>query len=200
MLYPVNEIFYSIQGEGFHAGTPAVFIRLAGCNLSCPWCDTNHSEKMKLSESDILAQVLTIGGDAPLIVITGGEPTIHKLIPLLKQLEKGHSGITAIETNGTEPLRNDLKYSQMTGLVDWLTLSPKPQEPPKHSILSRVHEVKVVFDGVVDPHDYWTAYLAGKHRLFIQPCSEDFAPAIQYVLDHPDWRLSVQTQKIIGVR
>jgi len=201
MLYPINEIFYSIQGEGYYAGTPAIFIRLAGCNLSCDFCDTDHSKKMEMTEDEIVNTVHLYTKDPQgvhqgihLIVITGGEPTIYNLEPLLKKLLFSHA-VVAIETNGTKP--NTLEELKANRLVNWITVSPKPKTCK--SSIKHANEVKVVFDGLTNPEDYAQIDLK-PGLMYIQPCSEDFKPAIDYVLKHPWWRLSVQTQKIIGVR
>lgn len=194
MLYPVNEIFYSIQGEGFHTGKPAIFIRLAGCNLKCPWCDTDHSKKEEMTEDEILIPINHYY-NVPLIIITGGEPCIHNLESLLKKLETDMSATIAIETNGTNPLA--LSRLKELGLVDWITVSPKKET--NLLSLKYANEIKVVFDGKINPKDY-AYYAHPKTHLYIQPCSEDFKPAVDYVLEHPQWRLSVQTQKIIGVK
>ena len=208
MLYPVKEIFYSIQGEGFYTGRPAVFIRLAGCNLKCSWCDTDYSEKMKMTEDEIVAGVdvlchneLDVAIDLiDLIVITGGEPTIHNLEPLLKKLKTETSAIIAIETNGTNP--QVLGKLDELGLVDWITISPKKETT--FGALKYADEIKVVFDGVFNPisilDNLSPTSRMNPPYLFIQPCSGNFKPAVDYVLAHPLWRLSVQTQKIIGVR
>jgi len=198
MLYPINEIFYSIQCEGFHTGIPAVFIRLAGCNLHCSWCDTDYSEKRGMTEKEIVLEANAIyrARDYSLIVITGGEPTIHDLGPLLRELETETSAIIAMETNGTKSQM--LWWLKELGLVDWITISPKKAT----SLLSLkyANEIKVVFDGKINPMDYAHSLMQKEPYLYIQPCSENFKPAVDYVLEHPQWRLSVQTQKIIGIK
>ncbi len=199
MLYPVNEIFYSIQGEGYHAGKPAVFIRLAGCNLKCTWCDTDHSKKVEMTGDDIVCEVLKFP-DCPLIVITGGEPTIHPLEDLLVILELRTNSIIAIETNGTGTTQ--LQCLRAKGLVDWITLSPKLNCCYVETDIRVATELKVVFDGIIDPNVF-EKYAGNKLErglCYIQPCSEDYKPAVDFVLKHPQWRLSVQVQKVIGVR
>ena len=200
VTYPVNEIFRSIQGEGYHAGTPAIFIRLAGCNLSCPWCDTDHSEKERLTAKEILARVHALepsSATISMVVLTGGEPTIHPLIPLLDELKNHY---VAIETNGALP--SELVHLRRDRLLlDWVTISPK--EEPTNEILQifkwNASEIKVVLDGTYDPTifetDLWIA-----PKLYIQPLSEDYGPAVDFVLAHPRWKLSVQLQKVIKAR
>ncbi len=195
MLYPLNEIFYSIQGEGYHAGTPAVFIRLAGCNLKCSWCDTDHSKTMEMTEIDIADRVNKLCFTATLIVITGGEPTIWNLEPLLRMLEVKTAGIIALETNGSFPIT--IRGLKNAGLIDWVTISPK-MEGTKLESIKYADEIKIVFDGKIKPHVFGRHYQgAGK---YIQPCSENYQPAIDFVLANPEWKLSVQIQKIIGVK
>ena len=109
----INEIFYSLQGEGFHTGTPAVFIRFSGCNLKCPFCDTHHEEGTLMSDEEILAEVRKY--PARTVILTGGEPSLwidEELINLLHQAGK----FICIETNGTHPLPDG---------IDWITCSPK---------------------------------------------------------------------------
>jgi len=202
--YPVNEIFYSIQGEGFNVGEPAIFIRFAGCNLKCPWCDTDHSEKMLLTVEEIMERLMPFPITVP-IILTGGEPTIHDLRPLLQHIcafykKLGNTPFFAVETNGTWDYSHPFLKCCDAGLIDWITVSPKPQKPPTACALEIASELKVVFDGVIDPTVYWCEKLAIERALFIQPCSEKYQSAVDFVLAHPFWRLSVQTQKIIGVK
>jgi len=203
MLYAVNEIFYSIQGEGYLAGTPAVFIRLAGCNLSCSWCDTDHSSRHNLTAGSIAAAVLQSCSAPRLIVITGGEPTTQDLTELLEELARKIQYATiAVETNGTclEPLLN----FKDKGLLNWITVSPKPQVIKSYDqdTLILCDEIKVVLDEVIDPLQFGARFSRQflKGTMFIQPCSENFQPAIEFVKQHPNWRLSVQLQKIIHVQ
>ena len=133
----VNEIFYSLQGEGYHTGTPAVFIRLSGCNLQCPFCDTQHENGTNMAEDEIVAEVAK--HPATLVVITGGEPAMQLTASLVESLHLIGRKV-AVETNGTLPLPQE---------VDWITLSPKdaylgPQAAP---VLTRADELKVVYDG-----------------------------------------------------
>jgi organic radical activating enzyme len=187
VLYPIAETFYSIQGEGFYAGTAAYFIRLAGCNLSCPWCDTDHRETERRT-----AQELSIRAgdscDARLAVLTGGEPLLHNLFPLIDSLRyRGFK--VAIETNGT-------RMHGVIGLCDWLTVSPKSGYDYDLATLFG-DEIKIVLDGKIDPHRFESLPF---RQFFVQPCSGDHAPAIRFVKENPKWRLSLQTQKLINIR
>jgi len=178
----INEIFYSLQGEGFHTGTPAVFIRFSGCNLACPFCDTQHDEGVLMTDDDILEAVKCY--PASMVILTGGEPGLwidEFFIEKLHQLGK----FVCVETNGTRVLPNN---------VDWVTCSPK-----LGSRLNLVYmdEVKVVFLGQ-DVSVY--EQLPAAH-FFLQPCScRNIPETVEYVKHHPMWRLSLQTHKLIGIR
>ena len=206
MFYPINEMFMSLQGEGYHTGKPAFFIRLAGCNLSCPWCDTQHHERGKMSEVEIVSQILC--GMSPYqksinIVITGGEPTIHDLAPLLFELRTKLNCHIAVETNGTHMKMLALYKEQ--GILDWVTFSPKPEHRYDQTTMQKymcvVDEIKVVLDGMIMPNLYkpFIGHLIELERCYIQPCSEDFQSAVAFVMSNPEWRLSVQTQKILKI-
>lgn len=191
----VNEIFYSLQGEGFYVGVPSVFIRLSGCNLQCSFCDTTHQSFTDMSEreiADVVAQY-----PAQHVVITGGEPSLQLtalLIELLHKLDKE----VAVETNGTHILPEN---------VDWITLSPKDAfiaSPAAKVVLERCNEMKIVFTGNELPN---YDNIACDHY-FLQPCDVDDAEqnkkiieaTIAYCLQHPKWRLSLQTHKLLGIR
>jgi len=209
MLYPISEIFYSIQGEGLCSGTAAIFIRLAGCNLKCPWCDTNHKIQFTMTIDQIIDEIektahYNFFNHSPMFVITGGEPTIHTLHPLLKRLQDRWSNcFIAIETNGTN--LQCLKKLWVLDVLDWITWSPKPGVKYNLNDLSLlVNEIKVIYDGEVDPHMFDPARhgieIDQDPYLLIQPCSENFEPAVKFVLENPKWVLSVQTQKIIKIK
>ena len=204
--FPVVEIFNSIQGEGFFAGRCATFIRLAGCNLKCSFCDTDHSPKMgEMSIRDIVEKINGISGEnlPRLIVVTGGEPTIHEkldaLFFVLKHIFK--SPDLAIETNGTNPLM--LFRLKTLGICDLITVSPKGNNTSREILDSIMasDEVKIVLCEGAKPNIY--EHVMAKHfqyhTAFIQACSENYAPVIEFLKSNPKWRLSVQIQKIIGV-
>lgn len=195
-MLKVNEIFYSLQGEGAYTGTPAVFVRLSGCNLKCPFCDTDFKQGVEMDEYEIVDKVCDLSVKAPLVVLTGGEPTLQyvtKLIDLLH--ENGY--IVAMESNGTRrPPFN----------VDWLTISPKQQFVGETGriIVSRANEVKVVFDGVNEITDFGIQ----AQCYYVQPCDvgdveknkEIVNQCVEFVKQNPKWKLSLQTQKILNVR
>lgn len=191
----INEIFYSLQGEGYYTGTPSVFVRLSGCNLRCPFCDTDHQRGTDLSEDEIVRRVAA--HPARHVVVTGGEPSLFLTDTLIDRLHACGKYV-AVETNGTHPL---------PPAVDWITLSPKDafvEGAEARVVLRRCDEIKLVFTGRPLP-----TYpdLQATHR-FLQPCDvgDDeqnkrlLAQTVDYCLAHPEWRLSLQTHKIIGVQ
>jgi len=207
-MYKVNEIFYTLQGEGAHSGIPAVFVRFSGCNLRCPWCDTEFTDFTPMTAEQIVAEALDLY-DIPnerrkMIVLTGGEPSLQVDKPLIDALHAAGFYI-CIETNGTRPL---------TDGIDWITCSPK--EGTK-LVLKQVNEVKVVFTGTYDP-EIWRTQLQAEHWM-LQPLrytgewliehtvdeweddrNDNLDDTVRYILSHPFWRLSVQLHKIAGLR
>ena len=180
----INEIFESLQGEGFHTGTAAVFVRFSGCNLVCPFCDTDHSAFTEMTDDEIADEVARFSPEW--VVLTGGEPGLQvseRLIELLHAKGKR----VAIETNGT---------CQLPASIDWITVSPKEGSAP---VLTNANEVKVVFQEDIDV-EKWRAQIRADHY-FLQPCScKNTDETIAYILGHPHWRLSIQTHKYIGIR
>mgnify|MGYP005843027185 CR=1 FL=1 len=196
--YPLVESFHSVQGEGSWMGTSAFFLRLAGCDVHCPWCDTKESwVAARHPQVPILTMVEQIRLAHPgIVIITGGEPLIHDLEPLTDCLKQNLSIPIHLETSGAHPL---------SGKWDWITLSPKTFLPPQPEIYSRVHELKVVIKDVADL-DWAIAQaqlVSPRVPKFLQP--EWYSSAAQnlvfnFILEHPDWRLSLQTHKLLGVR
>ncbi|MEG1839626.1 MAG: 7-carboxy-7-deazaguanine synthase QueE, partial [Bacteroidaceae bacterium] len=128
----INEIFYSLQGEGYHTGTPAIFIRFSGCNLQCSFCDTAHEEGKLMLDEEIIAEVQKY--PAQMVIITGGEPALwidEAFVHLLHQISK----YVCVETNGTKTLPQN---------IDWVTCSPKSIDVP---MLKHIDEIKVVYQG-----------------------------------------------------
>lgn len=177
----INEIFYSLQGEGFHTGTPALFIRFSGCNLKCSFCDTKHEEGEWMSDEDIVAKAKEC--PAKMVVLTGGEPSLWIDEAFVEKLHQAGKYV-CIETNGTHPIPDS---------VDWITCSPKGAPV----VLTRIDEVKVVYTGEEDVEPYLTLP-AQVH--FLQPCScKNTQEVVAYIQEHPQWRLSLQTHKWIGI-
>jgi len=191
--YRINEIFYSIQGEGAFAGFPAVFVRFSGCNLRCPCCDTDHerSEEMTREELEDAVGELLKDHDGAIIVLTGGEPSLQ-----LREDEPMFGEFNTricIETNGTQPV---------PGWVEWITVSPK-NEPPLRAIVPIPSELKFVFEPEHIP--YYLSMQEADCRLSIQPLARrdgttNLREALEFVLAHPRFKLSVQLHKLIGVR
>ena len=203
--FPVVEVFKSIQGEGYFTGRTATFLRLSGCNLKCPWCDTDHSAKLgTLDIVEILDKIKQADDSPELVVVTGGEPTIHKMLQhLFIAIKTGFENPPqiAIETNGTNPLM--LYRLRNAGLVDLITVSPKDNMLDDNiaDSIAVADEVKVVLSDVATPEIYEP--MLGKqfhhHTAYIQPCSENYPPVVEFLKKHPRWRVSVQIQKILKV-
>ena len=207
---PVVETFHSLQGEGFHAGRSAFFIRLGGCQVGCTWCDTKHSWPAGVHPQTSIAELATraaaaTSAGAGFAVVTGGEPLHHNLDALCEAL---HPLTLHLETSGVDPL---------SGRFDWITLSPKPHRPPTEEALGRCDELKVVVQGPADlPFaERMAAAAIGSRRrlndtakaapplLLLQPGWESpmgHDLAIAFVRQQPGWRLSLQTHKWLGVR
>lgn len=194
---PVMEAFYTIQGEGFHQGRAAYFIRLGGCDVGCFWCDVKESwdasAHPQLSIDEIVAGALRYPGR--LAVITGGEPLMHNLDALTQRLQQ-EGFETNIETSGSSPL---------SGSWNWICLSPKKFKGPLPSILPLANELKVVIYNKTDFQwaEQHAAAVAPGCRLYLQPEWDKSAAVtpqiIDYVKDHPQWELSVQVHKYINV-
>lgn len=200
-MLKVNEIFNSIQGEGAWTGVPATFIRFSGCNLKCPWCDTKHETSTEYTPQELLDELLK-NELYNLIIITGGEPTTQDLTEFLSLLKKETQRFISIETNGTNPVRL-MKWKSLK-VLDFITVSPKDNmmsEEIQASILM-ADEIKVVMSDVADPTIYepLMAKAFANSRAFIQPCSENLPPAIDFVMKNPLWRLGVQVQKVTNIQ
>lgn len=194
---PVMEHFYTIQGEGFHSGRPAYFIRLEGCDVGCVWCDVKESwelnEEDRISEEKILNEVLATKTD--FCVITGGEPAMHDLTKLVDLLKKEKIEV-AIETSGCYELNGD---------VDWYCFSPKKFKPPVNQAYKLANELKII---ISHPSDFeWAeehAQQVSKNcKLYLQPewsKQERFlTQMISYVKNNPHWKLSLQTHKFMNI-
>jgi 7-carboxy-7-deazaguanine synthase len=194
---PVMEHFYTLQGEGYHQGKAAYFIRLGGCDVGCVWCDVKDSweaQKHPLFEvHDLVAEVKKT--PAEVVVITGGEPLMHNLDQLTDELQTAGFK-THIETSGAYPL---------SGTLDWICLSPKKFKAPLPGILPKADELKVV---VFNKSDFdwaekYAAMVSPACKLYLQP-EWDKASAmtpliIEYIKANPKWELSLQLHKYINV-
>jgi 7-carboxy-7-deazaguanine synthase len=194
---PIMEHFYTLQGEGFHQGKAAYFIRLGGCDVGCVWCDVKDSwdagkHPLRSIES-LISEVKNHLGE--IVVITGGEPLMHDLTELTKQLHA--SGLkTHIETSGSSPL---------SGGWDWITLSPKKFKEPLAEIRPHASELKII---VYNKSDFawaekWASQVSPQCKLYLQPewskASTITPLIIDYIKAHPQWQLSLQIHKYINV-
>jgi 7-carboxy-7-deazaguanine synthase len=194
---PVMEHFYTIQGEGFHQGRAAYFIRLGGCDVGCVWCDVKDSwdaSKHPMIAIETLVDEVK-NTNAELVVITGGEPLMHNLDLLTKKLQE--AGLeTNIETSGSSPL---------SGSWDWICLSPKKFKAPLPEVVPYANELKIV---VFNKSDFtWAEEFATQVspncKLYLQP---EWSKAtivtpliVEYIKDNPKWELSLQLHKYINV-
>lgn len=209
-MYRVNEIFYSLQGEGRHTGRAAVFVRFAGCNLRCPFCDTEFDSYREMTAEEIIGEMseYEVKGAKreafrQLVVLTGGEPTLQvdeSFVDLLHQ----HGYEVSMESNGTRPAPKNL---------DWLTVSPKEQGARYEVRGTRMpDELKVVFDEDTAPEAYLHSFSStsrpAPRYFYLQPCDTGdkernariLHQCIEYIKEHPQWRLSLQTHKLTGIQ
>jgi organic radical activating enzyme len=194
---PVMEHFYTLQGEGLHQGKAAYFVRLGGCDVGCVWCDVKESwdrEKHPLFTIEELIRNIK-NTPAEIVVITGGEPLLHDLTALTASL-KAKGLRTHMETSGSSPL---------SGVWDWITLSPKKFKAPLPEVLPHANELKIV---VFNKSDFaWAEKFAAQAstecKLYLQPewskASEMTPLIVDYIKAHPKWQLSLQIHKYINV-
>jgi len=183
----VNEIFYSLQGEGHNAGRAAVFVRFAGCNRHCAFCDTDFSDYHEMTVGQIISEISAY--PARFVVLTGGEPALQVTEDMVDRMHESGFEV-AVETNGSMLLPEN---------IDWVAVSPKGK-----TVIKRCNELKCVFTesgaaddcGIVADHYY------------LQPCdvgdaernSRITGACVEYIKQHPRWRLSLQTHKLIGIK
>ena len=194
---PVMEAFYTLQGEGFHQGRAAYFIRLGGCDVGCFWCDVKDSWDASKHPQLTIEEIVNGAMSHPsrLAVITGGEPLLHDLSELTIQLkQKGFE--TNIETSGSSPL---------TGTWDWICLSPKKFKAPFPEIIGQANELKVV---IYNKHDFewaeqYAALVNDQCLLYLQPewdkAAEITPSIIEYIQLNPRWRMSTQVHKYLNI-
>jgi len=212
-VLPVMESFYTLQGEGFHQGRAAYFIRLGGCDVGCVWCDVKDSwdadKHPKFCVDEIMAKLKTdtgyqlqvtsnrqpVTGNLPIVVITGGEPLMHNLDALTKAIHAaGYQ--TNIETSGSSPL---------SGEWDWICLSPKKFKAPLPEVLPHANELKVVIfnKSDFDWAEEYAAQVSPNCKLYLQPEWDKAAQVtpliIDYIKANSQWELSLQVHKYINV-
>jgi organic radical activating enzyme len=196
-MLPLMESFYTLQGEGFHTGTAAFFIRIGGCDVGCWWCDTRESWNPGLHPPTPVTEILSLAMQhtARAIVITGGEPLLYNMAPLTTMLHE-NSFKTFLETSGSEPL---------SGEWDWICLSPKTKARPLEDIYPLANELKVI---IFEENDFlWAEEMANNVlpscRLFLQPewsRREVMMPRIiDFILSNPEWRISLQSHKYMHI-
>lgn len=194
---PLVEDFYTIQGEGFHSGKPAYFIRLGGCDVGCSWCDAKYTwnplSHPLVATDEIVERAASF--EAQAIVITGGEPLLYPLDYLTKRLHE-HGLEIFLETSGSHPL---------SGEFDWICLSPKRKQPPLAEAFAAASELKVIVETEEDLRwaEECAAKVGEKCMLFMQPewsRSEQMTPTIvEYVKAHPQWNISIQIHKFMHI-
>ena len=197
LMLPLMEAFYTIQGEGYHSGKSAFFLRIGGCDVGCHWCDVKESWNADLHPPteihNMIDQILAY--PAKTVVVTGGEPLMWNMQPLTDSLHnKGMS--VHIETSGAYPLSGDF---------DWICLSPKKNKLPEGEIYKKAHELKVI---VYNQHDFifaeeQAAQVGEDCILYLQPewsVRDKMVPLIvDYVMKHPKWKVSLQTHKYLNI-
>lgn len=194
---PLVEDFYTIQGEGFHTGKPAYFIRLGGCDVGCAWCDAKYTWNPRLyppTDIDVVVE-RAVACAAQSIVITGGEPLMYPLGSLTAKL-RGRGLKIFLETSGSHPF---------SGVFDWVCLSPKRKQPPLEEAFARADELKVIIESEADFE--WAESNAAKVgadcMLYLQPewsVSERMMPSIvEYAKSNPRWNISIQSHKFMRI-
>ena len=191
------EQFYTLQGEGYHQGKAAYFVRLGGCDVGCVWCDVKESWDFdthpKMTVAEIVENIKS--SKAPLAVITGGEPLLHNLAELTTAIQR--EGIaTNIETSGSSPI---------SGNWDWICLSPKKFKEPLPQILPLAHELKIIIFNKSDFEwaEKYAAKVSASCKLYLQPEWSKAAVMtpliVEYIKKNPKWELSLQIHKYIHV-
>ena len=193
---PIMEAFYTIQGEGFHKGSASYFIRTGGCDIGCHWCDVKESwDENSHPIISVEEIVKKSAGFSDCVVVTGGEPLMWNMSPLTKALKKLGKN-THIETSGAYPL---------TGVWDWVCLSPKKAKLPIQDAYNHAHELKII---IYNNHDFKFAEQEAKKVnknaiLFLQPewgKREKMMPLmVDFVKKNPKWKISLQTHKYLNI-
>lgn len=195
-MLPLMEEFYTIQGEGFHTGKAAYFIRVGGCDVGCHWCDVKESWNANLHPPTLSSEIVeNVKKHAKTVVVTGGEPLMWNMEFLTSELKKAQIKIH-IETSGAYPI---------SGNWDWICLSPKKTKLPLSAIYKVANELKII---IQNKHDFIFAEeqavkVSDKCELFLQPewsKREIMTPLIvDYVMQHPQWKISLQTHKYLNI-
>ena len=194
VIYKVNEIFYSLQGEGTFVGVSAIFVRLAGCSMCCPWCDTKYAQKTNflISAKEILKKLSSF--NCKLVILTGGEPCEQNLQPLLKLLHNKKYKVH-LETNGSILID--------TKLIDWCTISPKYYVDEK--MLKKCNAIKFIVDKSTTYEELKSlqVLLSKKTLQYLQPKDnkkENIKQCLKLIEQHQEFRLSVQLHKLLKIK
>ena len=195
-MLPLMEEFYTIQGEGFHKGTAAYFVRIGGCDVGCHWCDVKESWNAETHPPTNIKQIVANASRySDTIVITGGEPLTWNMLPLTEALKEKNLKIH-IETSGAY---------ELTGVWDWICLSPKKNKLPFGAIYDKAHELKMI---VYNKHDLEFAEEQAKKVndqciLYLQPewsvREKVTSLIVDYVMQNPKWKVSLQTHKYLNI-
>lgn len=195
-MLPLMEEFYTIQGEGYHTGTAAYFIRIGGCDVGCHWCDVKESWNAELHPPTAIDLIVNNASKySETVVVTGGEPLMWDMSALTESLKSKNLKVH-IETSGAYPL---------SGIWDWICLSPKKNKLPTETVYDNAHELKVI---IFNKHDFIFAEeqaekVNNNAILFLQPewsKKEEMTPLIvEYVMKNPKWRISLQTHKYLNI-
>jgi len=195
-MLPLMEAFYTIQGEGYHKGTAAYFIRIGGCDVGCHWCDVKESWNADLHPPTSIEKIVeNAARSSNTVVVTGGEPLIWNMEPLTQMLGKNNLKIH-IETSGAYDL---------TGIWDWICLSPKKTKLPKEKIYRYADELKIIIHNKSDFNfaEEQASKVNESCVLYLQPewsKREKMIPAIvAYVMKNPRWKVSLQTHKYLNI-
>ena len=195
-MLPLMEAFYTIQGEGYHKGTAAYFIRIGGCDVGCHWCDVKESWNADLHPPTSIEKIVANAArSSDTVVVTGGEPLIWNMEPLTQMLEKNNLKIH-IETSGAYDL---------TGIWDWICLSPKKTKLPKEKIYRYADELKIIIHNKSDFNfaEEQATKVNDSCVLYLQPewsKREKMIPVIvAYVMKNPRWKVSLQTHKYLNI-
>ena len=196
LLLPLMESFYTTQGEGYHKGSAAFFIRLGGCDVGCHWCDVKDSWDSKIHPPTNINEIVSnVKKNSDTVVVTGGEPLMWDMSPI-KKLLKDNNIRTHIETSGA------YKFS---GIWDWICLSPKKNKNPLNKIYSKADELKMIIYNLDDLKfaENESKKVSSSCLLYLQPewsKREKVMPIIvDYVMKNPKWKVSLQTHKYLNI-
>ena len=197
LMLPLMEAFYTIQGEGYHSGKSAFFLRIGGCDVGCHWCDVKESWNADLHPPTEIHKMIDqiLAYPSKTVVVTGGEPLMWNMQPLTDSLH--NKGMCVhIETSGAYPLSGDF---------DWICLSPKKNNPPKEVIIPKANELKVIIHNRNDFKwaEQFVSQCSSDCKLYLQPewskAKEMMPEIVDYVMNNPKWNISLQSHKYMNI-